>query len=113
MPARCRRRRGRSSPGSVGPGCPPASRCRNASAPAQRALFAKENRFVGRIAIIAAIGGFLFGYDTGIIRVANVYAAKSLHFGPLGEPWTVGALLLGAISGAALTGRTAEERAAA
>jgi hypothetical protein len=50
-----------------------------------RALFSRENRFVGRVAFLAAIGGFLFGYDTGIISVANVYAAKSLHFGTLGE----------------------------
>lgn len=67
-----------------------------------RQVFKKENRFVGRVAILAAIGGFLFGYDTGIISIANVYASKSLGFGSLGESWTVGALLLGAISGAAL-----------
>lgn len=73
-----------------------------------REIFSRENRFVARIAILAAIGGFLFGYDTGIISVANVYAAKSLHFGTLGESWTVGALLLGAISGAALAGWTAD-----
>ncbi len=86
----------------------PASSPSSSGLSAIRALFAKENRFVGRIAIIAAIGGFLFGYDTGIISVANVYAAKSLHFGTLGESWTVGALLLGAISGAALAGWTAD-----
>jgi sugar porter (SP) family MFS transporter len=80
----------------------------SSGASAIRALFAKENRFVGRIAALAAIGGFLFGYDTGIISVANVYAAKSLHFGTLGESWTVGALLLGAIGGAALAGWTAD-----
>jgi MFS family permease len=80
----------------------------SSGASAIRALFTRENRFVGRIAILAAIGGFLFGYDTGIISVANVYAAKSLHFGTLGESWTVGALLLGAICGAAVAGWTAD-----
>lgn len=73
-----------------------------------RAIFTKENRFVGGIAVIAAIGGFLFGYDTGIISVANVYAAKALHYGSFGESWTVGSLLLGAITGAAVAGWTAD-----
>lgn len=71
-------------------------------------LFDRQNRFVSGIAVLAALGGFLFGYDTGIISVANPYIAKSLHFGSFGESWTVGALLLGAISGAALSGWTAD-----
>ncbi len=73
-----------------------------------RQLFTKQNLFVSRIAILAAIGGFLFGYDTGIISVANVYAAKDLGYGTLGKSWTVGALLLGAITGATLAGWSAD-----
>lgn len=42
-----------------------------------KAIFARENRFVGGIAVLAAIRWFLFGYDTGTISVANVYAARS------------------------------------
>jgi sugar porter (SP) family MFS transporter len=71
-------------------------------------LFRSGNRFVTRIAILAALGGFLFGYDTGIISVVNPYASKALHFGSFGESWTVGSLLLGAISGAALAGWAAD-----
>lgn len=71
-------------------------------------MFTSGNRFVSGIAILAALGGFLFGYDTGVVGGALPYVAKSLHIGALGQSWVVGSLLLGAVGGAFLSGRLAD-----
>lgn len=63
-----------------------------------------ENRFLLRIAIIAALGGFLFGYDTGIISGAQLYITRELSLTSTEEQWIVGSLLIGAIVGAAGSG---------
>lgn len=67
-----------------------------------------NNRFIVRIAVLAAIGGFLFGYDTGVVSGALPYMEKSLKFGTFGESWVVGSLLLGACVGAAGSGFLAD-----
>lgn len=69
-----------------------------------REAFRGKNRFLLRIAVIAALGGFLFGYDTGIISGAQVYIAKELKISQLEQQWLVGALLIGAILGAVASG---------
>ena len=66
--------------------------------------FKGRNRFLLRIAIIAALGGFLFGYDTGIISGAQVYIQRDLSTSQLEQQWVVGSLLVGAIVGAAVSG---------
>ncbi|HKN99936.1 MAG TPA: sugar porter family MFS transporter [Pseudonocardiaceae bacterium] len=66
------------------------------------------NRFVLRISLVAAIGGFLFGYDTGVISGALLYIAPQLHAGTLAQSWIVGGLLLGAVVGACLAGYLAD-----
>lgn len=65
-------------------------------------------RFVAWIAALAALGGFLFGFDTGVVGSAEPYFSKSLGIGSFGESWVVGSLLLGAVSGAALAGYLAD-----
>jgi sugar porter (SP) family MFS transporter len=66
------------------------------------------NRFVVRIAVLAALGGFLFGYDTGVVSGALPYMTKALHLGSFGQSWVVGSLLLGAVCGAVLSGWLAD-----
>lgn len=66
------------------------------------------NRFVAGIALLAALGGFLFGFDTGVVGSAEPFFSKTLHIGSFGESWVVGSLLLGAIAGAVCSGWLAD-----
>jgi len=67
-----------------------------------------ENRFVLRISLLAALGGFLFGYDTGVVGGALPLITKSLHLSTGGEAWVTGSLLLGAVAGAVMSGYLAD-----
>jgi len=75
--------------------------------------FAREvlrggNRFVLGISVIAAIGGFLFGYDTGVISGALLFIGPDLHASQTAQQWVVGSLLIGAVVGAICSGYTAD-----
>lgn len=66
------------------------------------------NRLLIRVAAIAAIGGFLFGYDTGVIGGALLYVKHDLHAtSSLDQQAIVASLLVGAVVGALLAGRLA------
>jgi sugar porter (SP) family MFS transporter len=70
---------------------------------------AVHNRKLLGVAIVAAIGGFLFGYDTGVIGGAMLFIKKDLALKTHGEQQlTVAILLLGAIAGALIAGYTAD-----
>jgi sugar porter (SP) family MFS transporter len=71
-------------------------------------IFGSGNRFTTRIALLAALGSFLFGFDTGVIGSAEPYFVPVLHIGTFGESWAVGSLLIGAITGAAASGYLAD-----
>lgn len=66
------------------------------------------NSMLVRICAIAAIGGLLFGYDTGVISGALLFIKSDLHAGTLAQQWIVSSLLLGAILGAVLSGYLAD-----
>lgn len=59
---------------------------------------------LSRVALVAAIGGFLFGYDTAVINGANPYI--SAHFGldSVQEGFAAASAILGCIPGALLGG---------
>ena len=59
------------------------------------------------VASIAALGGLLFGYDTGVISGAELYLTKAFHLSATSEELAVSAVLIGAILGAASAGRLA------
>ena len=73
-----------------------------------REAFSGKNPFILRVAFIAAIGGFLFGYDTGIIGGATLYIKKDLDVSQFETQALVGSLLLGAVVGAMISGWTAD-----
>jgi sugar porter (SP) family MFS transporter len=70
---------------------------------------ASANGLLIRAAIIAAIGGLLFGYDTGVISGALLFIKKDLHANATEQEWIVSVLLLGAIVGAAISGYLADK----
>jgi sugar porter (SP) family MFS transporter len=70
---------------------------------------ALHNRRLLGVALIAAIGGFLFGYDTGVIGGALLFMKNDLGLKTSGmQELTVAILLLGAIAGALISGYTAD-----
>ncbi|MDX3191792.1 sugar porter family MFS transporter [Streptomyces sp. MN03-5084-2B] len=66
-----------------------------------------HNGLILRIAAIAALGGMLFGYDTGVISGALLYIKKDLGAGTFAQELIVSSLLVGAVLGAALSGWSA------
>ncbi|MEJ2216747.1 MAG: sugar porter family MFS transporter [Gemmatimonadota bacterium] len=54
--------------------------------------------------VFGALGGMLFGYDTGIIAGAILFIRQDLNLSPLAEGLVVSSLLLGALVGAAASG---------
>lgn len=64
----------------------------------------KVSSFVYIVAAIAAIGGLLFGYDTGVISGAILFIKKQYDLGSTLQEVTVSVVLIGALTGAALGG---------
>jgi sugar porter (SP) family MFS transporter len=60
--------------------------------------------FVIIVSAIAAIGGLLFGYDTGVISGAILFIKEQFKLDPTMQEFTVSAVLAGSVTGAALGG---------
>ena len=72
-----------------------------------------KKRSIGLLAVVACLGGFLFGYDTGVISGALPYMlmpneAGGLALGPVEEGLIGGILLLGCAVGAVIGGRMSD-----
>jgi MFS family permease len=61
--------------------------------------------FLFVLAAVAALGGFLFGYDTGVISGALLFIKPAFHASTLQQQSIIGSLLVGAVVGAAASGR--------
>ena len=60
--------------------------------------------FVIVVSAIAAIGGLLFGYDTGVISGAILFIKQQFGLDSSMQEFTVSAVLIGSVPGAALGG---------
>jgi len=65
-------------------------------------------RRIWRWAVLVAVGGFLFGYDTGVISGALLYITPDFELSAAEQGTVVSVLLLGAMAGALLAGRVAD-----
>jgi SP family galactose:H+ symporter-like MFS transporter len=67
-----------------------------------------NGRFVYVVAIISALGGLLFGYDTGVISGAVLFIERDYALSNLLVGIVVSAVLIGAVMGAAIAGYLAD-----
>jgi len=66
-------------------------------------------RFVILAALVAAIGGSLFGYDTGVISGAILFVRPEFGLGTTQEELVISAALVGATIGAIASGRLTDK----
>jgi SP family sugar:H+ symporter-like MFS transporter len=64
--------------------------------------------FILLIVAVATIGGFMFGYDSGVINGTQEGLEKAFDLSRLGTGFNVGAILIGCSVGAFLAGRLAD-----
>ncbi|RKQ96508.1 sugar porter family MFS transporter [Maricaulis maris] len=74
------------------------------SAPAE----APNMGYILAIAIVATIGGFLFGYDSGVINGTVDGLRAAFNSEDIGTGWNVASMLLGCAIGALIAGRAAD-----
>jgi sugar porter (SP) family MFS transporter len=68
----------------------------------------RGTRFVHVAALFAALGGLLFGYDTGVISGALIFIKRDFNLTTVAEEIVVSGVLLGATIGAIIGGKTAD-----
>ncbi|SDG98312.1 sugar porter family MFS transporter [Winogradskyella thalassocola] len=64
----------------------------------------KKSVFLLLIAAVSALGGLLFGYDTGVINGAQFYLTEYFDLSDALKGWVVGSALLGCFVGAIIAG---------
>lgn len=64
--------------------------------------------FIGLIVAVATIGGFMFGYDSGVINGTQDGLEGAFNLSALGTGFNVGAILLGCAVGAFIAGRLSD-----
>ncbi|MGI0135364.1 MAG: MFS transporter, partial [Candidatus Micrarchaeaceae archaeon] len=65
-------------------------------------------RYVIFLAVTAALGGLLFGFDVGIITGAGPFIAKQFGLSDLSLGWAYSALIFGCVVGSLVAGKLAD-----
>lgn len=68
----------------------------------------KNHSFVKAVTTVAALGGLLFGYDTGVMSGALLFIGPEFDMNSHEEGWVTSMLLVGAAFGALVAGRVAD-----
>lgn len=63
-----------------------------------------KSTYLMLIASVSALGGLLFGYDTGVINGAQFYLSKYFELSDAMKGWVVGSALIGCFVGAIVAG---------
>ncbi len=63
-----------------------------------------SNRYINTLAIIASLGGFLFGYDTAVISGTINFVSSQFQLDAAGTGWYVSSALVGCIAGVSVAG---------
>ena len=63
-----------------------------------------KKNYINTLAIIASLGGFLFGYDTAVISGTINFVSTQFHLDAVSTGWYVSSALVGCISGVAMAG---------
>ena len=63
-----------------------------------------KRTFLLLITSVSALGGLLFGYDTGVINGAQFYLSKYFDLSDAMKGWVVGSALVGCFVGAIAAG---------
>lgn len=72
-------------------------------------LFYQPRYFVLIVAMIGAMGGLLFGFDTGVISGALIFINQTFHTSILMQETIVSSVVFGALFGAIISGRLADK----
>ncbi|HEO72050.1 MAG TPA: MFS transporter, partial [Candidatus Hydrogenedentes bacterium] len=64
----------------------------------------EDTRYVYLLAVVAALGGLLFGYDTGVIGGCIGFLTERFELSAAMKGWAASAALVGCIVGAACAG---------
>ncbi|GGA53885.1 MFS transporter [Edaphobacter acidisoli] len=67
-----------------------------------------KRAFLYKVSFIAGLGGFLYGFDMGIIAAALIYVRESFALSTRMEEWVVSSVLVGAMAGALAGGYIAD-----
>jgi SP family arabinose:H+ symporter-like MFS transporter len=65
-------------------------------------------KYVATSALVAALGGFLFGFDNIVISGAIRFLGDYFHLGPAQVGWAAGCALVGCVAGAGCAGVTVD-----